>query len=150
MKKIFFSIILVVVLILAIVLVGISDKNKKNNEISKFNAQFEKYNKETLYGTDILSIINKAIDNNEQYAIEKNQDGFYIENDTNSVKVEITLLTTDEDGKTKEVIHQMEELEKAGLDEFISIFNLTTFEFSKIEYNSQNRVSKIYVKQLEL
>ncbi len=150
MKKIFFSIILLVVLILAIVLVGISDKNRKNNEISKFNTQFEKYNKETLYGTDILSIINKAIDNNEQYAIEKNQDGFYIENDTNSVKVEITLLTTDEDGKPKEVVHQMEELEKAGLDEFISIFNLTAFEFSKIEYNSQNRVSKIYVKQLEL
>ena len=43
----------------------------------------------------------------------------------------------------------METLEKAGLNEFISRFGLTTFECTNIEYNSQNKVSKISIKQLE-
>lgn len=70
-------------------------------------------NGKTLYGADILSMINKAIDNNETNKIEKNENGLYIENDENSLKIELTLLSTDEKGETKEVKYQMETLEKA-------------------------------------
>ena len=102
-----------------------------------------------MYGADIVTIINKAIDNNEENNISKDENGNYIENER-SVKVELTLLSTDEDGKTIEVVYPMETLEKAGLNEFISNFGLTLFECTDIEYNSENRVSKIFVKQLEL
>lgn len=101
-----------------------------------------------MYGADVLTIINKAIDNNKSNKVQKDNDGNYIE-DENSIKVELTLLSTNEDGEEVEVIYPMETLEKAGLNEFISRFGLTSFECTNIEYNSQNKVSKIYVKQLE-
>lgn len=48
MKKIVFSIILIVIIILAIIILGISDRNKKISEISEFNSQFEAF-KRTRY-----------------------------------------------------------------------------------------------------
>ena len=107
-------------------------------------------NGKTLYGADVLTIINNSIDNNEKNHIEKNVSGFYKENDLNSVKVELTLLSLNKDGETQEVIYQMESLENAGLDKFISSFGLITFECTDIKYNSQGRVSKILVKQMEI
>lgn len=107
-------------------------------------------NGKTLYGADVLTIINKAIDNNINNKVEKDKDGFYIENDTNSIKVEITFLYKDEEENIKEVVYQMENLEKTGLSDFIASFGVTEFECNKLEYNSQGKVCKIYIKQLEI
>ena len=104
----------------------------------------------TLYGADVLTIINRAIDNNRRNKIEKDKEGFYIQNDINSIKVEIIFLSKDEEENIKEVTHQMESLEKVGLDNFIVSFGVTEFECTKLEYNSQGKVSKIYIKQIEL
>ena len=150
MKRIFFSIILILVLILVIVLITISNNNIKNSKTLEFNKQFEKYLDKTMYGTEVLTIINKAIDNNEKNGVDKDEDGFYIENNTSSIKVELTLLSTNEEGEIVEVKHQMERLQKAGLDKFIASFNLTEFKCTNIEYNEESKVSKIYLKQLEL
>ena len=107
-------------------------------------------NGQTLYGADIATIINKAVDNNEKYNVEKNLNGFYVENDENSIKVELTLLTTDKEGNKVEARYQMESLVNAGLNDFISSFSLTTFECTNIKYNSLGKVSKIFVKQIEI
>lgn len=56
---------------------GTSEEAKEQAEIAKFNKQFEAYNKERLYGTDIISIVNKADENNEKYNVE-NTNPFYI------------------------------------------------------------------------
>ena len=150
MKKIVFSILLVVVLIVAVICINISDRNMKRNKSSEFNSQFEKYIGQTIYGTDVLSIINKAIDNNANTGVQKDAEGFYIEDDQNSVKVQITLLSSKDDGEVVEVTHQMETLEKAGLDKFIASFNLTEFKCTNADYNKEGRISKIYLKQLEI
>ena len=51
-------------------LVGVSENTSVSNEISMFNKGFEAYNKKLMYGTDIVSVLNKAIDNNKSYGIE--------------------------------------------------------------------------------
>ena len=107
-------------------------------------------NGQVLYGADVMTIINNAIDNNEKNNIEKSSSGFYKENNFNSVKVELTLLLTDKEGKIQEKVYQMESLQNAGLDGFISNFGLTTFECTNIEYNSKGRVCKIFIKQTEI
>lgn len=150
MKKIAFSILGVLLLILVFVVINISDRNIKNNENTRFNIQFENFSGKTIYGADVLTIINKAIDNNEENAIQRDENGLFIANDENSVKIELILLSTDSEGKVNEVTYQMENLEKADLNKFVSSFGLTKFECTSIEYNSKKRVSKIYVKQLEL
>lgn len=39
----------------------------KAEELSKFNMEFESFNKSSMYGTDIISVVNKAISYNEKY-----------------------------------------------------------------------------------
>lgn len=79
MKKIFLYIVLVLIIIIVVILVQISNNNKRQASVMEFNSQFESYYKDkTLYGADVLTIINKAIDNNESYNIEKDENGFYI------------------------------------------------------------------------
>ena len=150
MKKVILSILFIFLVLLVVVIVKISDNGIKQTEITKFNAEFENYKNKKLYGADVLSIINKAIDNNKVQNIEKDQDGNYIENDSFSLKVYITLLTTDENNNVIELTYPMERLQKAGLDGFIQNFSITEFKCEEIEYNKLKRVSKIRVKQLEI
>ena len=136
MKKIFWTIILILILIIVIVAIKITDNaNKVVNTVS-FNSKFEEYNNKTIYGADVLTIINKAIDNNNSYNIKKDEKEFYIDDDNYCLKVELTLLSVDDKGETKEVIYPMEVLKKAGLDDFISSFSLVKFECTNIDYNS--------------
>ncbi|MCI8519026.1 MAG: hypothetical protein HFJ51_02735 [Clostridia bacterium] len=141
---------LILILIILVIVVNISSNNMKANEISKFNLGFESYENKTLHGADILTIINKAIDNNKEHKLAKDEKGNYIDDNKFCIRIELILLAIDEDNNIKEVTYPMETLEKAGLDGFISSFSLTDFKYEKIEYNSENRVSKILVKQLEI
>lgn len=150
MKKSIVCILIIIVLIIVIITVKISNTNMKKNSISSYNSVFEQYKNKTLYGADVLSIINKAIDNNTKNNIEKDKDGYFIEDDTSSIKVNIKLLKTDEKGEIEEIKYPMERLEKAGLDAFIASFSLTKFECTEIKYNSSEKVSKIELKQLEI
>ena len=150
MKKSILIVILILITITSVIVINISSNNIKVNETSKFNSGFEIYKDNILHGADILTIINKAIDNNQEHKIEKDEHGNYINDDKFCLKIELILLTIDKDENIKEVTYPMETLEKAGLDGFISSFSLTNFKYEKIEYNSQKRVSKIVVKQLEI
>lgn len=150
MKKTIFFIIMLLVLIIVIVTVGISNNKAKERERQSFNVQFENFSGKTMYGADVLTIINKAIDNNTEFDIKKDEEGFYIEDNEHSLKVELILLSKNNEGKIEEKTYQMEALEKVGLNGFISNFGLTSFECSNIEYNKLKRVSKITVKQLEI
>jgi len=150
MKKIILCIVLVIVVLICVITVKISNNNMEVKDVVSYNSEFEQYREKKLYGADVLSIINKAIDINSRNNIEKDEDGYYIKNDNNSVNVEIKLLSTDATGEVKEVQYPMEVLEKAGLDTFISSFSLTTFECTEIKYNTSGRVSKVILKQLEV
>lgn len=39
----------------------------KAEQLAKFNAEFEAFEKERLYGTDVITVLNKAINNNIKY-----------------------------------------------------------------------------------
>lgn len=150
MKKNILYILLILLIIIIIVLINVSNNRIKKNAVSNFNMEFEKYKGKTLYGADVLSIINKAIDNNTQNEIKRDEKGKYIEDDSNSIKVDLILLSQDDEGNIRELKYPMETLEKAGLDMFIASFSITEFNLENIEYNSIGRVSRILVKQLEI
>ncbi len=50
-------------------IVGDTSKNTHQEELKDFNTKFEAYNKKIMYGTDIISVLNKAIDNNRNYDV---------------------------------------------------------------------------------
>ena len=45
-----------------------------------------------MYGTEVISLINKATNENIINEVEKDEKGFFIENETNSIKLYIKLL----------------------------------------------------------
>ncbi len=43
------------------------DETTAAKQLSEFNQQYESYDRDALYGTDLVTVLNKAIDNNERY-----------------------------------------------------------------------------------
>lgn len=41
----------------------------KTEQIAAFNAEFEAYNKKLMYGTDVITLINKVAENNKKYSM---------------------------------------------------------------------------------
>ena len=42
-------------------------------QLAKFNAEFEVYDKSGMYGVDVISCLNKAINNDDKYILEENE-----------------------------------------------------------------------------
>lgn len=131
--------------VLLIVSVSLT-KNKENlMAIQKENAEYEKYKEGQVFGTQVASLINKAINENLKNEVRQDEKGFFIENETNSVKIEIKL-QNEKDLKT----YQMETIQKVGTDGFIKNFNLILFKCTNIEYHEQTkRVSKVVFEQID-
>lgn len=144
MKKNIIYIVIALIIIIVPIMIIVSNYKQTQNEINKFNLLYEKYKTGKYYGSEIGSIINNAINNNEKNEIEKDENGFYIDDDKYCIKILIQL-KSDEELKT----YEMENLEKLGIDRFVKNFNLEQFECSEITYNSVGRINKIVFKICE-
>lgn len=129
-----------------VVSVSMLENNKRISQIKKSNSEYEQYLDKQILGTTVFTIIHKAINDNEKNEVEKDEKGFYLENETDSIKVEVILLQNETQKKT----YPMETLQKVGMEGFIKNFNLITFQCSKIEYHeSTKKVKKVVLEQLE-
>lgn len=133
-------------LIIIVIIVGISYiyLNYKANyyQAKKENNQFESYYNQEFYGADVVTIINKAIDNNLTNAVGRDNKGKFIENDTNSIKIDIKMIDND-------TIYDMETLYAGGMDKFVQYYNQIKFKCTKIEYHSTNgKVKYLFIEQI--
>ena len=95
MKKfiIFFAVSIIIICIISYIFINY----KANYNVAKIsNLEFENYLNKELYGTDVSTLINRAVDNNEKNSVQKNNKGIYLNNDKNSINIEIGM--KDDDG----------------------------------------------------
>lgn len=145
MKKVFICLLIILIVVTIIAVMYISQNSKRLQQIKQINQEYEIYLNKEIFGTDVTTIINKATNQNEKNNILKDEKGFFIENDTNSIKVELVMLQDNE-----KATYQMETLQKVGLNGFIKNFNLINFKCSKIEYHEKTKlISKIVFEQIE-
>ena len=90
MKKSLILLTTLILIIIIVVVVKINDIQKHKQEILKYNEEFEYYCNKQILGTDITTLINKAISSNEANLVEKDEKGFYIDNNQNSIKKDST------------------------------------------------------------
>ncbi len=132
-------------LVIVILVVGMSYiyLNYKANyyEAKKQNRQFESYNEKEIYGTELTTIINKAVNQNETNEVQKDEKGKYIDNKKDSIKIEIKML---DNRKT----YDMETLYKGGMDKFVQYYGEIKFKCTKIEYHNTNKVKKMLWEQI--
>lgn len=95
--------------------------------LAKWNAEWEAYNKKLLYGADVLTLVNKAKQNNEEY-----------ENSTKyEVKIDITANSKDKDGT---------QITTGNIEQY----KTSIFKCIDIRYNSDTgRVSEMTFELLE-
>ncbi len=140
MKKITIFFIIIILIICAIFAMYIN--YKANYNISKkSNLAFEKYLNEEISGTELATVINRAIDRNEKNEVNKNNKGIYQNNNKNSINIEIKMLDNDS-------IYQMETIYNGGIPNFINFYNNIKFKCTEIKYhNYTNQVKYMLFEQ---
>lgn len=143
MKKLLMMLMLLfMIIIFSICILFVNSKAKINN-LRNYNKEYEQYLEKTIYGTEVATLINKVTNLNENNKIKKDENNHYIENEENSLKIEIKMLLT-------EKTYPMEEIYNSNTSEFVKYFNLEEFKCSKIEYHKKTgKISKMLFEQVE-
>lgn len=143
MKKTLISIFVILLIILLYVISFIMNNQSEQNKILKQNKEYEYYLNKQIYGAEVATIINKVVDKNEQNKIPKNENGEYIDDGKQSIKVDLKMITVD---KT----YPMEVIYNNDITKFVQNFNLIMFKCTSIEYHKKTGlISKITFEQIE-
>lgn len=141
MKKIIIFFVLVIIIISGISYLYLNYKAEYRIS-KKANLEFEKYLNEEVYGIDLATVINRAVDNNEKNKVEKNNKSIYLNNNTNSISIEIKM-------KDNDTIYQMETIYNKGIQNFINYYGKIKFKCVEIKYhNSTNKVKYMLFEQI--
>lgn len=124
--------------------VGETDEDTIQEEIKAFNDGFEAYNKKLMYGIDVISVLNKAIDNNrkyEDYPVYKVNVKFTYNMLTGEQSTELKNVNTDYktyslDNKDQETWIKSNILSKVTDkdDNFVHNFKVSAFKCTGINY----------------
>lgn len=107
----------------------------KYNTVKYQNSTFQKYYQKEIYGADLATVINKAIDSNIKNDVEKDSKSLFVGNDINSIKINIKM--TDND-----TIYPMEKIASSGIEKFVEYYNKIKFKCTNIEYHTKTNMIK--------
>lgn len=143
MKQSLLMILAIIFIVICIVSGTILNIQTERKEISKYNLEYEKYLNKEILGTEVATLINKVIDQNEKNNVKKNEKGYFIENNENSIKIDLKMTTID---KT----YPMEEIYNNQITNFVQNFSQIKFKCTKIEYHKDTKkISKMVFEELE-
>lgn len=146
MKKNIIIISLILLVIIIICIVGININSNTSKAIKQQNSEYEQYLEDNIYGTDVVTLINKATSNNQTSNVAKDEKGFYINNNQNSITIDLVMITDTD--KQETTTYKMESISKVGITEFIKNFNTAEFKCTKKEYHVQTgKISHIELTQ---
>ena len=134
MKKIIWIFIAIAIIVLSF-LYGYFTYKKNSDTILSQNTEYERYLNKEIYGADLATIINKVIDNNETYAIDKDNKGKYIDDNKNSIKLDVKII----DNNT---IYDVETIYNGGVENFIRFYNTIKFKCVDIKYHKETQKVK--------
>ena len=91
---------------------------------------------------DIATLVNKAVDNNLKYAVERDDKYKFIDNNESSIKIDIKMLDTD-------TTYDMETLYSGGMDKFVMYYSSIQFKCTQIDYHkSTGKVKYLLFEQI--
>ena len=135
MKKWIAILLIFVVIILTVVLYKYNTYKNEALNIQKLNAEYEEFSQGEILGTSLITLINKTMNSNKKNNVELDNNNLYIENETNSIKIDIKFKESDD-------IFPMEKIEKLGSEQFIKNYATAYFKCSKTEYHNKTNIIK--------
>lgn len=143
MKKLMLLMIVSISIVIFCIMGLLVTLRTNNSEIQKANQEYEYYLGKEILGTEVTTLINKVINQNEKNEIEKDEKGYYIDNGEDSIKMDLKMITI-------ERTYQMEDFYNNDINQFLANFNTVKFKCTGIEYHKKTgKISKITVEQLE-
>ena len=139
MKKNFVIILTILIILLAIAGYYVYNTKRLSSLAKNYNKTYENYLNKEISASDLISIINKAVDDNEKNGVAKQKNSiYYEENDENSIKIEITF--SEEHSNVP-----MEAIAQQGSENFMQAFQTALFKCTKVEYHQKtNRIKYLY------
>lgn len=135
MKKNLLILLGIFFLVIAILSYIYYNMKKINILSSQVNREYESYAEGNILGTSLMTLIHKAINQNERNEIPKDNRNYYSENEENSIKIEIKFLESDK-------IYPMEAIVNLGSEQFIKNYNSMEFKCTKKEYHKATNYIK--------
>lgn len=129
MRKIAIFFLIVLAIIVAIVCMYMDYQNKQE-KLNKYNYEYEYYLQKEINGLQLASVMNKAIDTNNKNDITQDEKGKFIENDEDSIKIDIKMLDND---KT----YDMETIYINQISVFTSYYGDIQFKCTAINYHEK-------------
>ncbi len=135
MKKNFIIILTILIILLAISAYYVYNARSLAKLAKNYNQFYEEYYNKEILGTTLISIINKAMDDNEKNGVFTQKNNIlYEENDENSIKIEVKF--SDDRANVS-----MESIANQGTESFVKLYPTATFKCTKIEYHQKtNRI----------
>ncbi len=134
MKNKIIIIVIIFLIILSVSAYMVYNYRKSVISSQKVNESYKAYYNTEILGTELISVINKTVDFNEQNGIQKDENGMYIENDNNSIKIYISFKYED-DYQTVE----MEKISNNGTDNFRKVYSTASFKCTEISYHDKTK-----------
>ena len=142
MKKTVILIITIVLVLVVIISYNIYSYQKQQEQVKKLNKLYEDFYNIEVLGTDIASLMNKIEDSNSKNGVEKSKKGVNLNNNSNSINLEIKFLELDE-------VIKFENIERQGINNFVKNFGAMKFKCTKIEYHQNTgNVKYMYFEQV--
>ena len=139
MKK---YIILAIIVIMAVTAIGYLNYISVSKATSNSNKNYENLLNKTITGTEFATYINQIIDKNTKNSVEKDSNGYYINNNENSIIAEIKFKDSDN-------IFRIEQISNNGIEKFINLYANLNFKCTKIEYHSKTKlISYLYFEEV--
>ncbi len=136
MKKSLIIILIIFAIILAIIGYYVYNTRRIASLSKQINETYEAYGSAEIEATSLISIINKAIDDNEKNGVEKVENGIlYEDNGKNSIIITVKFLQSDN-------IYRMEDIARGTSESFINAYLGANFKCTSIEYHEQTNQIK--------
>lgn len=141
MKKTLIFMVIIIVIVSSI-FVAYSYYQANLRQLKQDNSKFDYCYNTEISGTELATLINKAVDNNETNEVKKDENNKYIENDQNSIKIQIHMLDND-------TMYDMESIYNGDIIKFVEYYGSINFKCSKVEYHSQTKkIQSLYFEQV--
>ncbi len=142
MRQSFLIVLAIIFIIICIVCMTLINIRAENNKVKKYNFEYEQYLDKEILGTELATLISKAVDTNQKNEVYKDEKGYYIENNENSIKIDLKMSTVDK-------VYPMEEIYNNKITLFVQNFNSIRFKCTSIEYHKKTgKISKLVFEEL--
>ena len=127
--------ILTIIVIIAITSIGYLYLNiqSSSNTIYALNKPYEELKNEIINGNNLATYINKIIDKNAKNNVKKDEKGYYIDNNNNSIIAEIKFKDSDN-------IFRIEQIENNDINKFINLYSNINFKCTEIQYHNETKL----------